>query len=149
MFRLIFQVVGYEPRPLLKITPPSSASDTRLKVYNFIEAVKSLPTAFTKSELEFIFKKINPKLCGQLRSLFICLSDDEYRKSRPKAPPSATEQDEAGPDVEPLRGTEPEGTERPESQPQVPATKSGKSNKGRTQKRGASSPPDETAPAKK
>ena len=37
-------------------------------------------TTFTSSEQEFIFRKINPKLCSQLRSLFIGLSDDAFQK---------------------------------------------------------------------
>ena len=74
------QVIGYDPRPVIKITPASDATDTRARTYNYVEAVKAFPANFTSTELDFIFKKVNPKLCGKLRSVFIVLSDDVYRK---------------------------------------------------------------------
>ena len=82
------KVIGYEPRPKMKITPAPDSSDRRVKNYHFIEAVRAFPTNFVQSELDFIFKKINPKWCGSLRSLFICLSDDEYRRPIPPTPGS-------------------------------------------------------------
>lgn len=137
---------------MIKITPPSSASDTRLKVYHFVEAVKSLPTSFTRDELEFIYKKVNPRLCGQLRSLFICLSDDDFRKSRPKAQAQAPEQEDVGSETETASGTETESAEQLVSKPPptVPAPKHDKGkNRNRGDKRGAASPPDSVAPPKK
>ena len=80
------QVIGFKPRPLLKITPSSSASDRRIKSFNFIEAVKTLPTNFTASEIQSILQKINnPKLIGRMRSTFVVLSDDDYRKKMSKS----------------------------------------------------------------
>ena len=82
------QIIGHEPRPLLKITPSSSANDRRIRSYNFIEAVKTFPTNFSASEIESVLKKINnPKLVGKMRSIFIVLSDDDYRKkfSKPRS----------------------------------------------------------------
>ena len=73
------QVVGYDPRPLIKITPPPSANDRRIQIYNYVEAVKTLPTNLPDSELIPIIRRINPKLRGQIRSLFIILSDDLYK----------------------------------------------------------------------
>ena len=87
------QVIGFEPRPLLKITPSSSASDRRVKSYNFIDAVRMLPTNFTATETSEIMEKINnPRLLGKMRSLFIVLSDDDYRQKMHKSGPK-----EAGP----------------------------------------------------
>ena len=83
------KVIGYEPRPLIKITPPSSASDRRVKVFNYVEAVQNLPTNFTSAEVTPIINRINPKLVGQIKSLFIVLSDDQYRPRGPRDAPKA------------------------------------------------------------
>ena len=74
------QVIGYDPRPLMKITPPSSASDRRVKVYNYVQAVTKLPMNFPASEFEPLLRRINPELAGKIRSLFIVLSDDAFKK---------------------------------------------------------------------
>ena len=90
------QVIGFDPRPLLKITPASSASDRRMKLYNFIEAVKTLPTNFSSAETAEILKKINnPKLVGRMRFLFIVLSDDEYRQKMSKINPKEPKSDQS------------------------------------------------------
>ena len=74
------QVIGYAPRPLIKITPAPSASDRRVKVYNFVEAVRSLPCNFAPAELEPVTRRVNAKHLGQVRSIFVILSDDQLRK---------------------------------------------------------------------
>ena len=74
------QVISYDPRPLLKITPAAGSESRRVLTYNYVEAVTSLPTNFSSEEVEPILKRINPKLSGQIRSLFICLSDDQFSK---------------------------------------------------------------------
>ena len=84
------QVVGYEPRPLIKITPPASASNRRVQAYNYCEAVKTLPTNFSAAEIGPIVRRINPKLQGQIKSLFIIISDDQVRPRDSKPPPSQT-----------------------------------------------------------
>ena len=139
------QVIGYDPRPILKITPASGSQDMRMKTYNYIDAVKSLPTNFTDSELDFIFQKVNPKLCGQLRSIFICLSDDVFRKkkirSRPEVP---ADESEANVDADDA------GDTRSASVSSGRSESSKSSGKGRkNHKRGASSPPDSAVPPKK
>ena len=78
------QVIGYDTRPLIKITPPASASDRRVQVYNYIEAVKTLPTNFTPAEVSPIIRRINPRLVGQIKAIFIVLSDDLYKQRGPK-----------------------------------------------------------------
>ena len=70
------KVVGYEARPVIKITP--AESDKRPKSYNFIEAVTKLPVNFTSSELRPIVAKAKIHFRNSLRSTFIVLSDD-YR----------------------------------------------------------------------
>ena len=60
------QVVTYDPRPLIKITPPSSATDRRVKTYGYVEAVKTLPTNFSSSEIDPILRRVNPKHLGQV-----------------------------------------------------------------------------------
>ena len=149
------QAIGYDPRPVLKITPPSSASDNRPKSYRFIEAVKVLPTTFTQSETDFIFLKINPRLCGQLRSIFICLSDDEFRKKRGIKFPSANPEGANASDTESTveadtEGNADTGIAATEAIPaQVPAPATSAQSSGRGPKRGASSPPESAAPPKK
>ena len=61
------QVIGYASRPLIKIVPAPSASDKRIKAYNFIEAVKVLPCNFFSAELEPTVRRINTKLMGRGR----------------------------------------------------------------------------------
>jgi hypothetical protein len=73
------QVIGYDPRPLLKITPPSGSSDRKVKVYNYVEACRSFPTTFAVADLDPILRRINPKLKGQVKSTFIVISDDQAR----------------------------------------------------------------------
>ena len=83
------QVIGFDPRPMIKISPSASASDRRVKSFNFIEAVRVLPTSFTTAESESLLKYINGKFLGKLRSLFIVLSDDQFKKivsKRSRAP---------------------------------------------------------------
>ena len=41
------QVIRHDSRPRIKITPPSSASDRRIRTYNYVEAVRTLPTNWT------------------------------------------------------------------------------------------------------
>ena len=78
-------VISYEPRPLLKLTPPPGASDPRTRTFNFIQAVKSLPSNFSKSERDELVAKINPKFHGRLRSLFVVVSDDMLKPRNPAA----------------------------------------------------------------
>ena len=76
-----FQVINYDPRPILKLTPPSSASDGRVKTFNYVEAIRNLPTNFTKAELDVISKKVSAKLIGTLRATFTVITDDMIKKS--------------------------------------------------------------------
>ena len=71
------QVVNYVPRPLMRLTPPAGASDPRVQSYNFIEAVTKLPLKFSKSGMAEIMKSVSGKFKGQLRSLFVAISDDD------------------------------------------------------------------------
>ena len=86
------KVIGYDPRPMLKIIPASSASDRRVKNFNYVQAVTKLPTNLPESDLVPILRRINPELSGKIRSLFIVLSDDAFQKiirSRQKEAASA------------------------------------------------------------
>ena len=131
------KVIGYDPRPMIKIVPAQSASDRRVKNFNFVQAVTKLPTNFSAEEVEPILRRINPELCGKIRSLFIVLSDDAFRKilrarkseatgPRPSAPPTPTPSSNTS-EVDPTEGSEP-----------TPGTR----------KRGASSPADGSAAKK-
>ena len=41
-----------------------------------MEAIKSLPTNFTQEEKATIMSKVNPRLYGKLRQIFLVLDDD-------------------------------------------------------------------------
>ena len=84
------KVIGYEPRPLLKILPASDTTDKRVQTYNFIEAIEKLPTCFTSSEIEDLLQRISPKLHGSLQSLFVVLSDDLLKKKTFTQPQAKT-----------------------------------------------------------
>ena len=85
------KVIGYQPRPVIKITPPASASDRRILNYNYVEAVKKLPCSFSSAEIDPIIGRINPNLLGKIRSIFIVISDDQFKKkvSRARGPRNA------------------------------------------------------------
>ena len=98
------QVVNYEPRPTMKFTPPSSATDTRPLHFTFIKAVTKLPVDFTLEELTPIYRLAasSSELTGKLRSTFIVLSDDVARElSRNASRATASAASEAGPHSEP------------------------------------------------
>ena len=76
------KVIAYESRPLMKITPPESSNDRRVKNFTFIEAIQRLPTQFTEAEVEPIISKARVHFSGSLRSTFVVLNDDAPRKSR-------------------------------------------------------------------
>ena len=60
------QVITFDPRPLIKITPPSSASDRRIKTFTYVEAIQKLPCNFSTAETTPILRRINPELVGQV-----------------------------------------------------------------------------------
>ena len=70
------KVIGYEPRPILKLTPPESATSRRVQNYTYIEAIKKLPTNFTPEEVKNIIAKARVNFAGNIRSTFVVLSDD-------------------------------------------------------------------------
>ena len=93
------KVRGYDPRPtLLVVQPASSGSDgssvPSTKMYNFIEAVTSLPSTLSDDNLSRIFGVIGASYPGQLRNLFVIISDDDRERCqglvRRRAAPPAT-----------------------------------------------------------
>lgn len=68
-------VVGYEPRPLLKLTPPPETNQ-RVKTLTFIDAVRVLPKSFSVEDLAPILKAARASFAGRLSSLFVVISDD-------------------------------------------------------------------------
>ena len=152
-----FQVFGFDPRPLLKITPPSSAKDRRIKSFNYIEAVRNLPTNFSPLEVDSILQRINnPRLIGRMRSTFIVLSDDDYRRklfmnrSRDKpsdeAVPAGVGSPASGANAQPVSGEHSSGHKSRSSS----KSKSGGGSKSGSKsfKRGADTSED-TNPSKK
>ena len=93
------RVIGYQPRPLLKLFPPAASKDKRVRSLNYVEAVQKLPTHFTEAEVESITRRAYASFPNQLRSLFIVLSDDfpglgsRPRNKRAASPSSAASSD--------------------------------------------------------
>ena len=81
-----FKCIGYDSRPELRLFPAENASDRRVLVMNFVEAVRTLPVSFSPTELESILREVKPKWYGKVRSLFIVINDDMIpRKFRGKS----------------------------------------------------------------
>ena len=72
-----FKIRGYDPRPTLVTTPPRSSTE-RGRTYNFIQAVTTLPAAFTDENLAPIFQTIGDRFRGKLQDLFVVLNDDDH-----------------------------------------------------------------------
>ena len=75
-----FKVLGYDPRPLLKIFPAKD-SEERVKTFNYVEAIKNLPVDFSPAELQPILERISPKLKGKIRQIFGVIDDDMVRQA--------------------------------------------------------------------
>ena len=133
------KVIGYQPRPMIKITPASSASDRRIMQFNYVEAVQKLPCKFSPAEIDPITRRVNPKLAGQIRSIFIVLSDDIYRLKRPQPEPSSAPIPEASDDNMSVAS---------EASDLTTVSRAASATGSRGSKRGAS-PPSESIPAKK
>ena len=123
--------------------------------YFYIEAVQKLPTNFTPDELDHIFKNVSYSFTGQLRSTFICLSDDAYKKYRSRFVKVNKSPDEGEPEgdaeFQDAEGDPAADAAPPDAVATVVApsssTRGGKGWRGKSQKRGADSPLD--GPAKK
>ena len=102
------QVVAYESRPLLKLTPPSTASDPRVMTFTFIEAITKLPVNFTADEISDLMKRVSPRLHGNLRSLLVVLSDDMIKKGPTKVTSRAA--NDVGGDPAPVDQRTPDGS---------------------------------------
>ena len=128
------QVIGYDPRPVIKLTPPDSASDRRVKTFNYIEAIKNLPTNFSSEDLSVISRSVSEKLFGQLRALFVVISDDVIQKRKPASSGKGSKSGSgakpgANAGVSPAAGGS-------------AASEGGVATSGRNPKRGSSSPAD-------
>ena len=124
-----YTVVGYEPRPELKIFPAKDASDKRIQTYNFIQAVTQLPSAFAESEIDDLLNRISPNLHGRLKSILVVVTDDMLKKrSKPKPAQSKSASQQKSKSAG-------KGTKTPETV--------------RTQKRGASGSPEDSGPSAK
>ena len=132
-------VIGYDPRPLLKITPAASASDRRVQTYNYVQAVSKFPTNFTNSEVEPILKRINPDLLGKIRSIFIVLSDDQFKKRVQKSSGASGGPHDAGLEPEASEGAAAPEAIPADPEPAPPTTAPPSASGSRGSKRWASS----------
>jgi hypothetical protein len=143
------KVIGFESRPMIRLTPPPGAKSKRVLNFNFIEAIRNLPVNFSLEEVSKILKMASTlKFSGKLRSTFVVINDDMIRTTRAAGstgseslPVSASGQSQVGPsDVE-----EDEVEIEADSEDQVTEVQTGSSVPGgsasSTNKRGASSPP--------
>jgi hypothetical protein len=76
------QVIGYQPRPILRLIPPQEASDRRPKSFNFIQSVQKLSKTLVDSELADVAKRASAQFSGRLRELFVIISDDMVPRGR-------------------------------------------------------------------
>ena len=67
------KVIGYQPRPMIKIISSSSASDRQVMFFNYIEAVRKLPCSFASADIDPIVRRINQNLLGKIRSIFVVI----------------------------------------------------------------------------
>ena len=72
-------VQGFKSRPLITVQPPRSPTSGSAagRTYNFVEAVTTLPAALTDENLAKIFQILGSRHQGELRSVFVVLSDDD------------------------------------------------------------------------
>ena len=74
-------VRGYDPRPLLTTsTAASPGSASVRRTYNFIQAVTTLSANFADEHLARIFQVVGAHHEGELRALFVVLSDDDRER---------------------------------------------------------------------
>ena len=139
-----YKVIGYEPRPVLKIFPASDATDKRIQSYNFIEAVSTLPSSFTETEIDELLNRISPKLHGSLKSILVVVSDDML-KSRPK-PKSQQPKGSGKGKTFGSKGTVKAKTPESGSKAAKAASKTKTPESSRSLKRGASGSPEEAGP---
>ena len=131
-------VIGFESRPLLKLTPPASEDGTerRVQSYHYVDAVRKLPTNFSSEELKPILSMIGSEQKGKVRSLFIVISDDMIKKSRPAQAASHRDGDPADNVGDPSASSGSRGRSKSQKRgPSVsPADDSRKKNKSRNTK---------------
>ena len=66
---------------MLKLNPPATAIDKNPRVrYTFIEAVTALPMSFSSGKISELFKRISPKLHGNLKPVLVVMSNDMVKK---------------------------------------------------------------------
>ena len=73
-------VKGFDSRPQLVITPPRGSTTSRQRSYGFIEACTMLPAVFSDDGLAQIFQVVGSHFPGELRALFVVLSDDDRER---------------------------------------------------------------------
>lgn len=122
-----FQVIGYESRPLLKLTPPPGVQGPRVQTFTYIEAIQKLPTSFTPAEVTELLKRISPKLHGSLKEVFGVITDDMVRTNNSRSRGTR----DSGPPASEVSGSEssPASGSRGRSKRGAPSPASGPSAK--------------------
>ena len=81
---------------MLKITPPETSSEKRVKNFTFIDAISKLPTHFTSSEIRPILTRAKIHFSGKIRATFVVISDDA--PSQDQATDTEAEPDDDAPE---------------------------------------------------
>ena len=141
-----YKVIGFRPRPVLKLIPGPDASDRRVQTYSFIDAARKLPARFSAEEVTPLVQKIDSEFHGRIRAIFVVLTDDMLKKQfRSRARGGGSNQEDPsdpGEDDPEHR----EGEELPDDEGDQPASVDASApsrdvaRSGRSQKRGPPSP---------
>ena len=83
------RVIGYEPRPMLKLIPSDTVKDRRIKNFTFIEAIKRMPNQFTSAELKPIYSKARVHFSACMRATFVVLNEDNKSEVPADTPESS------------------------------------------------------------
>ena len=82
---VIVRVRGFDPRPVLTIVPgagaaTASSASSRPRTYTFIDAIKTLPVAFSDQALARIYGVVGGHHPDELKQLFVVLNDDDRER---------------------------------------------------------------------
>jgi len=85
-----YRLVSHESRPQLTLIHPAT-SEKRPSSFRFIDAVTRLTSNFLKKEWEAIYEKAGARLhAGQLRQVFVILSDEDRVTPSSRSDPPAS-----------------------------------------------------------
>jgi len=108
----------------------------RSRTLTYFEAVRTLPNTFSSADLAPILKRVNPRLSGQIRSIFIILPDDDYSSARSQSRPGPGQKSGASGPAAEVSGEEDAEVEFEPPPPPPPCRQSLAPGRTKAQKRG-------------